>query len=54
MRFTVHPATEIFRRSDPVLGGNYLPWDEQRVYGYTPVDGPLLTSLGMDAVICRH
>lgn len=41
-RLTVRPATQIFRRSDPVVGGAFMPWDGQRVYGYRPVDGPII------------
>lgn len=50
-RLTVHPPTEIFRRPDPVMGGRFVPWDEQRVYGYRPVDGPIIGTAGRDDVL---
>lgn len=43
-RLTVFPATEIFRRPDPYGFGRFAPWDQQRVYGYRPVDGPIIAS----------
>lgn len=47
-RLAVLPQTQIFRRPDPVLAGHLQPWDEEhRVYGYAPVDGPILTGEGL-------
>lgn len=50
-RLTVSPPTEIFRRSDSVEMGHFVPWDQQRVYGYRPVDGPVLGTAGRSDLI---
>lgn len=50
-RLTVHPPTQIFRRSDASLQGHFAPWDEQRVYGYRPVDGPIIGTAGRSELI---
>lgn len=50
-RLTIHPPTEIFRRSDPQLVGHLQQWDGRRVYGWRPLDGPVLTSAGIDGAI---
>lgn len=50
-RLTMSPPTQIFRRPDPVLRGEYQRWDQQRVYGYLPVDGPVLTSEGLESAL---
>ncbi|AXH97375.1 hypothetical protein [Ornithinimicrobium avium] len=50
-RLTVHPPTEIFRRSDSSLHGHFAPWDEQRVYGYRPVDGSIIGTAGRSELI---
>lgn len=51
-RMTVYPPTQIFRHPDPVIRDAYRSWDEQeRVYGYVPVDGPVLTSEGLEAAL---
>ena len=50
-RLTVHPPTQIFRRPDPTESGRYQPWDEHRVYGYVPVEGPVLVSEGLESAL---
>lgn len=51
-RLTVHPPTQIFRRPDPTLADHLQPWDEEhRVYGYAPVDGPVLTGEGLEVAL---
>ncbi len=50
-RLTVHPPTQIFRRSDSSMQGHFVPWDEQRVYGYRPVDGPIIGTAGRRELI---
>jgi hypothetical protein len=50
-RVTVQPPTEIFRRLDPSGSGLYQRWDENRVHGYRPVDGPVLTNEGLELAL---
>lgn len=51
-RLTVHPTTQLFRRSDYVLSGHFINWDEEhRVHGYRPVDGPIIGTASRDEVI---
>lgn len=50
-RVTVHPPTEIFRKPDSTLQGHLQPWDEQRVYGYVPIDGPILIGDGRETAL---
>jgi hypothetical protein len=50
-RLTVCPPTQIFRRSDSTVRGHFVPWDEQRVYGYRPVDGPIIGTAGRQELI---
>jgi hypothetical protein len=51
-RIGVVPTTQLFRRSDPHLRGEFLPFDEvHRILGYRPVDGPILASAGLDAAL---
>lgn len=51
-RIGVAPTTQLFRRSDPHLRGEFLPFDEaHRIPGYRPVDGPILASAGLDAAL---
>jgi hypothetical protein len=50
-RLTVHPATQIFFRSDPSLPGQFLPWDQERVYGYTHINGPIIGTAGRDELL---
>jgi len=50
-RLTVNPPTQIFRRPDPVMGGHFVPWDEQRLYGWRHVDGPIVGTAGRDEVL---
>jgi hypothetical protein len=53
-RIGVVPATQLFRRSDPNLRGEFLPFDEaHRILGFRPVDGPILASAGLDAALSR-
>lgn len=50
VRIGVYPVTQVFRKPDPVLQGHYQPFDEQdRVYDYRTVDGPVLMSGGLEA-----
>lgn len=50
-RLTVSPPTQIFRRSDSGVMGHFMPWDQQRVYGYRPVDGPVIGTAGRSELI---
>jgi hypothetical protein len=50
-RLTVHPPTEIFRRPDSVVSGSFVPWDEQRVLGYRPVDGVVIGTAGREELL---
>lgn len=50
-RLAVCPPTQIFRRSDPTVDGAFVPWDGQRVYGYRPVDGPVIGTAGRHELI---
>ena len=47
VRLTVHPPTQIFRQPDPELPGAFKPWNQQRIYGYVPVDGVVVTDEGV-------
>lgn len=51
VRLTVTPPTEIFRRGDAGQLGRFQPWDEQRVYGYRPVDGSVIGTAGRTELI---
>jgi hypothetical protein len=51
VRLTVHPATQIFRRPDPGLGGQFQPWDGERVYGFVPVDGLVVIEEGLQPAL---
>lgn len=51
VRLTVHPATQIFRRPDPGLRGQFQPWDGERVYGFVPVDGLVVTDEGLEPAL---
>ena len=51
-RIGVVPTTQLFRRSDPHLRGEFLPFNEaHRVLGYRPIDGPVLASAGLDGAL---
>lgn len=52
VRLAVHPSTEIFRRSDSTLVGQFQQWNENdRVYGYAPIDGPIITGEGLETAL---
>ncbi len=49
-RLTVSPPTEIFRRAGLSVT-DFVPWDQQRVYGYRPVDGSIIGTAGRSELI---
>lgn len=50
-RLTVHPPTQIFRRSASGSAGEFVPWDGQRIYGYRPVDATVIGTAGRSELI---
>lgn len=53
-RLAIHPSTEIFRRSDSDSTAleHFRPWSEDdRVFGYAPIDGPIITGEGRDTAL---
>lgn len=51
-RLGVIPPTQAFRRSNPHVVGEFLPSAESdRILGYRPVDGPILTSAGVESAV---